>query len=154
MADGLENTHFPRLEDRLLVIYDGHCGFCNRSIRWFLVRDRRDRLRFAPSESPMVAALLNRHGISTLAPNTILVVESAVESAGSPQERVFSRSDAVIALLRQLGRPWLFVGALLKLIPGPIRNLGYTVVARLRYRIAGRFETCPLPTAEERRHFL
>ena len=154
MANGIENTDFPGLNGRLLVVYDGHCGFCNRSIRWFLVRDLHDRLRFAPSESPMVAALLNRHGINALAPNTILVVESAAEYAGSSQERVFSRSSAVIALLEQLGAPWPFAAVLLKLIPSPIRNLGYTVVARLRYRIAGRFETCPLPTAEERRHFL
>jgi predicted DCC family thiol-disulfide oxidoreductase YuxK len=150
MAEPIENTDFPGLEGRLLVVYDGHCGFCNRSIRWFLVRDRHDKLRFAPSESPMVAALLNRHGINALAPNTILVVESA----DSPQERVFSRSGAVIALLQHLGAPWPFAAALLKLIPSFIRDLGYTIVARLRYRIAGRFETCPLPTAEERRHFL
>src|SRR6202041_3257989 len=103
-----ENTDFPGLDGRLLVIYDGHCGFCNRSIRWFLARDRRDRLRFAPSESPMVAALLDRHGISALAPNTILVAESA----GSSQERVFSRSGAIIAQLQQLGTPWPFAAAL------------------------------------------
>jgi predicted DCC family thiol-disulfide oxidoreductase YuxK len=156
--EDFENADFPRLlpgledslADRLLVVYDGHCGFCNRSVRWFLARDRNDRLRFAPSESPMVAELLNRNGINALAPNTMLVVESP----GGQQERVLGRSDGVVLLLRELGGQWRLSAALLQLIPRSARNFGYTVVARLRYRIAGRFDTCPLPTAEERRHFL
>jgi predicted DCC family thiol-disulfide oxidoreductase YuxK len=53
---------FEELGGRLLVIFDGQCGFCNRSVRWFLRRDRRDRLRFVASDSPKVAELLARHG--------------------------------------------------------------------------------------------
>lgn len=153
-SESVDNAGFAKLgehlEDRLLVVYDGHCGFCNRSVRWFLVRDRRDRLRFAPSEAPMVAGLLSRQGLSVLAPNTIVVAEDA----GGPRERVFSRSEAVIVLLRQLGPPWPLAAALLRVIPRSGRDFGYTVVARPRYRIAGRFAACPIPTAEERRHFL
>ncbi len=146
--------------DRLLVIFDGHCGLCNRSIRWFLVRDCRDRLRFVASESPSVAALLARHGLVVQAasaapaaaagPGSILVVRDA----GRTTECMFDRSDAVLALLAQLPSPWPAAAALLRWVPRPLRNLGYRLVARWRYRLWGRLESCPIPTAQERERFL
>ena len=104
MTDGL------RIGGRLLVVFDGRCGFCNRAVRWFLRRDRGDRLRFVASESEKVAALLKRHGIETevsgAGPGTILVVEDA----DGPGEKLLDRSDAVVAMLRELPGPWPAVG--------------------------------------------
>jgi len=51
-----------QIGDRLLVVFDGHCGLCNRSVRWLIQRDRRDRLRFTASDSAKVAGLLARQG--------------------------------------------------------------------------------------------
>ena len=89
---------------RLLVIFDGHCGLCNHSVRWFLRRDRRDRLRFAPSEMPVVAAMLARHRIDALstAPNSMF----AVRDPGGPAERLLARSDGVLTVLAELPQPW------------------------------------------------
>jgi len=144
------------LGGRLLVIFDGHCGLCNRAVHWFLVRDRRDRLRFVASESPKVAALLARHGMGTPgsesnAPlNTILVVLDPA----SPAERVLVRSEAALALLAELPGPWPAIAVALGWIPRPVRDLGYRLIARWRYRIWGRFDVCPVPTAAERERFL
>jgi predicted DCC family thiol-disulfide oxidoreductase YuxK len=139
---------------RLLVIFDGHCGFCNRAVRWFLRRDRQDRLRFVPSESPKVAALLIRHGLDATAgafgPSTILVVRDPESKA----ERVLVRSDAVLAMLGELPRPWPGVAVVLSWIPRPIRDFAYRLVAHLRYRLWGRLDACPIPTLEERSRFL
>ena len=152
-------SELSKIGDRLLVIFDGHCGFCNRSIRWFLRRDRLDRLRFIPSESPKVADLFARRrisetkdglGSSRFAPSTILVVTNP----DAPVEQVLVRSDAAIAMLRQLPSPWPAVAAVLGWVPRPLRDLGYGLVARYRYRIWGRLETCPIPTARERERFL
>jgi predicted DCC family thiol-disulfide oxidoreductase YuxK len=152
-------SDFENLGDRLLVIFDGHCGFCNRSVRWFLTRDRNDRLRFVASESPKVAAILARHKITqsdrglgspTLAPSTVLVVSDLQ----GPAEQVLVRSDAAIAMLRELPRPWPAIAAIFRIVPRPLRDLGYRLVARFRYRIWGRLETCPIPTAQERIRFL
>ena len=145
---------FDELEGRALVVFDGHCELCNRSVRWLLRRDQGDQLRFAASESERVAELLARHGLEAAdafeGPGTILVVWDA----GGPAEQVLTRSDAVAALLLQLPGPWPAVGSILKLIPRPLRELGYRIVARWRYRIWGRLESCPLPTAAERGWFL
>lgn len=144
----------PESSPRLLVVFDGRCGLCHRSVRWLARRDRRDRLRFAPSESPRAADLLARHGAgapdSASGPGTILVVQGF----GGAEERVLVRSDAVLALLAELPWPWPGMAALLAWIPRPLRDLVYRCVARCRYRIWGRLESCPLPTPEERERFL
>ncbi len=147
-------SDLEELGGRLLVIFDGHCGLCNRSVRWLLARDRRDRLRFVASGSPRVAGLLTRHGFSAAdtpsSPGTILVVRAA----GSPWEQVLIRSDAVAALLAELPRPWPAAAIVLRCIPRLLRDLGYRLIARWRYRIWGRLANCPLPMPAEQGRFL
>jgi predicted DCC family thiol-disulfide oxidoreductase YuxK len=147
-------TNRIELGDRLLVIFDGHCGFCNKSVRWFLSRDSQARLRFAASQSPQVAALLARHDFAPAdleaGPDTILVVRDA----NGPNERVLIRSEAALAMLHELPSPWPAVGRILNWIPRPVRDFGYRLIARWRYRIWGRLDSCPLPTPEERGRFL
>jgi len=60
----------------------------------------------------------------------------------------------MLTLLRELPSPWPAAAAALRLVPRPLRALGYRLVARWRYRIWGRLESCPLPTTEERERFL
>ena len=139
---------------RLLVIFDGRCGFCNRSVRWLLRRDRFDRLRFVPFESPKVTGLLALHGfadpVTRANPNTVLVVRNS----GGPREHMLAGSDAWLALLAEFPGPWPAISAALRRIPRPLRDLGYRLVARMRYRIGGRLESCPVPTPAERARFL
>jgi len=140
-------TEPDSIGDRLLVVFDGLCGLCDRSVRWFLARDRNDRLRFAPSDAPAAAALLTRHGFDAAGvatgPSTIVVAQEA----GGTAERLLTRSDAVLAILSQLPFPWPAVSAVLHWIPRPMRDLAYRLVARFRYRVWGRVKSCPVPTA-------
>jgi predicted DCC family thiol-disulfide oxidoreductase YuxK len=137
---------------RLLIVFDGECGFCNRSIRWLLRQDRRDRLRFVPFQSVTAGGLLARNGIEALEADggSILVVRGFDETT----ESVLTRSDAVLTALKELPQPWPAVAGAMRNIPKAIRDWGYGVVARWRHQISGRLERCPLPTAEERRRFL
>ncbi len=147
-----------RLKDRLLVVFDGECGFCNRGIRWLLRRDGHDRLRFAPSSDEAVRALLANHGFRPAvrdgdakpAPDTILVLRKV----GTPVEELLVRSNAILACLRVLPQPWPALAAMLRLVPRPVRESAYRFMASNRYRVAGRYASCPIPTAEERTHFL
>lgn len=139
---------------RVLCLFDGQCGLCNRTVRWLLRCDRRNRLRFAPIASPQAAELLKRHGYATpdqaLEANTIF----ALRQRSGSSEALLMRSDAVAALLAELPRPWPAVAFVLRSIPRPVRDWGYRLIARERYRIGGRQEICPLPTAKESRRFL
>ncbi|MGD0733794.1 MAG: DCC1-like thiol-disulfide oxidoreductase family protein [Terracidiphilus sp.] len=139
------------LGGRVLVIFDGHCGLCNRSVRWLLRRDKRDRMRFVASESPKVAGLLARlWGAGTVLPDSIVVVRDV----GGADERALVRSQATLALLGELPRPWPWVAAGLRWIPRVVRDGIYRLIARWRFRIWGRLDSCPLPTAEERGRIL
>lgn len=147
--DGLSNA-----ATKLLVVYDGRCGFCNGAVRWLLKRDRHDRLRFVAFESPSITELLEQHGIAGAQvrsnPDTMLVVRDA----GGPQERVWTRSDAWAIVLQSLPGTWPAVGRMFGWIPRWLRDLGYRFVARARYLLAGRLESCPLPSPAERARFL
>jgi predicted DCC family thiol-disulfide oxidoreductase YuxK len=141
------------LGGRLLVVFDGHCGFCNGWVRWLLRRDRHDRLRFAASSSPAVAPLLAQHaellepgGV----PSTMLAFRNPLEAGEQP----LTRFAATLALLRELPRPWPAVAAALRWIPSFLSDPLYRMVARWRYRIWGRLESCPIPAAEDRARFL
>jgi len=150
----LSVTSLINIGDRLLVIFDGHCAFCNRSVRWLLAHDRNDRLRFAPSESPKLAALLARHGFQAPAEAAALGTILAVRNTGAAAETVLGHSDAVLALLHELPQPWPGIGSALGWIPRTVRDLGYRLIARSRNHIWGRLESCPVPTPEERERFL
>lgn len=147
-----------RLQNRLLVVFDGECGFCNGAIRWLLKRDHGDRLRFAPSSDPAVAEILASHGYAPAAnlqkpedaTDTVLVLREV----GTPVEDLLVRSNAILACLRALPQPWRLWASLLRLFPRPIRESAYRFVAANRYRVAGRYAVCPMPTSAERAHFL
>jgi predicted DCC family thiol-disulfide oxidoreductase YuxK len=136
-----------------LMLYDGLCGFCNWSVRWVIKRDRRDRFRFAPQQSALAKAALARHGIdtqATLAANTVYLVLGY----DLPGEQLLCRSDVTVQVLRLLGGGWEILGRLLGAVPRFFRDGVYTLVARIRFRIAGRYNSCPLPSVAERAKFL
>jgi len=136
-----------------LIIYDGLCGFCDRSVRWVIRRDRRDRFRFAPQQSTLAGAVLARH----LVDREALLADNSVYLAldyDSPRERLLARSDVTVNILLRLGGGWPVAGRLLQAVPKFLRDRAYTLVARNRFRIGARYKTCPLPSAAERAKFL
>jgi predicted DCC family thiol-disulfide oxidoreductase YuxK len=147
-------SEFKDIGDRLLVIFDGRCGLCNRSVRWFLTRDRNDRMRFIPSDAPAAAGLLARYGLASSAAEGNVGTILVVVFPDTPSERLLVRSAAVLVLLAQLPKPWPTVATILGWIPRRIRDLGYRLVARFRYRLFGRLDACPIPTAWEQNRFL
>jgi predicted DCC family thiol-disulfide oxidoreductase YuxK len=152
-----------------IFLYDGVCGLCNGLVQFILRRDPDGIFRFAALQSSFATQVLARHGINSADLDTVYVVvnyasandqkqfipNSEVQSTQSqPAESLLSRSDAIIFVLGQLGGWWSFVRTILRVIPRFIRNWGYNLIAHTRYRIFGRYDTCPLPTPESRSRFL
>jgi predicted DCC family thiol-disulfide oxidoreductase YuxK len=133
-----------------ILLYDGICGLCNRVNQFVLRHDRNGIFRFSALQSPLAARILARHGESPQVLDTFyLVMDYEV-----PGERLTARSDATVLVLKMLGGPWRMAGILLECLPRCLRDWAYRLIARSRYRLFGRFDTCMLPCAEHRERFL
>ncbi len=133
-----------------VILYDGVCGFCNRMVQFVLKRDRGDRFRFAPLQSEFARKLLEKHRRDDVALESLCLVSDF----GQPDERVLTRSTASLGILRELGGFWRVLSACFLVVPRPARDWAYRVVARHRYRIFGKYDTCPWPKPQDRHKFL
>jgi len=133
-----------------ILLYDGVCGLCNRLTRFILRHDRNAVFQFASLQSPFAARILARHGAHPADLDTVYVVVNYNEA----DESLLPRTEAIRFLLNQLGGFWRFVGRILAPLPRPFRDWTYRMIARNRYRIFGRYDSCPLPREEARSRFL
>jgi predicted DCC family thiol-disulfide oxidoreductase YuxK len=130
-------------DDAPIIYFDGVCGLCNRSVDRVMAWDREQVFRFAPLQGETAAARLS--------PEDTRNLDSLVVQVDG---KTYHRSSAVVRILWRLGGVAGLFGTLLWLIPRPLRDLGYRVVATNRYRMFGKKETCRMPTPEERARFL
>jgi predicted DCC family thiol-disulfide oxidoreductase YuxK len=137
------------IQGRALLLYDGVCALCNGVVQFLMKRDQLDRFRYAPLQSALGREVLSRFGIHAF-PDGVMLLTDAL----TPSERLFQRSDAVAKGMQLLSAPWRVLGRLLKLTPRPLRDWGYSIVARLRYRLFGRYDTCPIPPPDQRNRLL
>lgn len=125
-------------------MFDGLCNLCTGSVRFILRHEKSPALRFAPLQSPAGARLMRGFGLDPEDAKTFVLIEGGT---------AYVRSDAAIRLaayLRGAGR----LLALLRLVPRPLRNWFYDVVARNRYRWFGRRDACMAPGAELAARFI
>jgi predicted DCC family thiol-disulfide oxidoreductase YuxK len=132
-----------------IVLYDGVCVLCNRLTQFLLKHDTHDRLRFGSLQSEFATTVLRRHGIDASDLDTVCVVLNY----GEPNEQVFKRSDAILHLGQVLGGVWR-IGAWARILPRSLRDVFYKLIARNRYRMFGKYETCMLPEPQHRKKFL
>ena len=140
-----------------ILLYDGVCGFCNRTVRYILKRDRQKVFRFASLQSELARGILTKHGASPSDLDTFYVVldfNVGLQDNIPPNEKLLARSDAVIFVLREIGGVSRWAGNAFRLVNRGLRDWIYNVIARRRYRFFGRYETCPLPDPETRDRFL
>jgi predicted DCC family thiol-disulfide oxidoreductase YuxK len=133
-----------------LLLYDGVCGLCNRMVQYVLKNDREDVFRFASLQGEVAGRILRRHDRYPASLDTVYLVVGFEESG----ERLLSRSEAVFYVLQQLGGTKLLIARLFRLLPLFVLDFLYDLVARYRYRIFGKHETCPVPNPQTRSKFV
>lgn len=131
-----------------ILLYDGLCGFCDGVVQFILKHDRRGTIRFAALQGRFAAGVFSRHPEVAGIDSMILV-----ESPDTPDERVYARSEGALRVARHLGGAWQ-TALVLRVIPRFIRDAAYDGFARIRYRVFGRYTSCPLPSADQRARFL
>ncbi len=126
-----------------VILFDGTCAFCERSVRFIASRDS-GYFRFGASQNPEGQALLAGHGTSREAARSIILIEDG---------EIFLRSTAVLKIARHMTAPWRWAAVFLY-VPLPIRDAVYRVVAAVRHRIAGQSNACEIPPPEIRQRLI
>jgi len=122
-----------------VILFDGTCAFCERSVRLIATRDN-GYFQFGASQNPEGRALLEQFGTSREATRSIILIEG---------ERIYLRSDAVLRIAARMRAPWKYAAVFLW-VPRPIRDRMYNFVAAVRMRIAGPSNACEIPPPEIR----
>jgi predicted DCC family thiol-disulfide oxidoreductase YuxK len=132
-----------------VLLYDGVCGFCNKSVQVILDRDRRGEMRFAALQSDYGKGVLSRHPELENVDSLVYVQRQP----GTGDERVFIRSDAALRVASYLGGAWKLL-LVFRVIPRPVRDFFYDLFARYRYKLFGKHDSCMLPSPDVRSRFL
>jgi predicted DCC family thiol-disulfide oxidoreductase YuxK len=127
-----------------LILFDGVCNFCNAAVQMVIEIDRQKVFKFAPIQSELGQQLYHQHGLDTSDIQTLMLVD---------EDKVWTKSDAVLEVLSRLDGGWQLLGAF-KAMPQPIRDWAYSEFARQRFVLFGRRETCLIPTPELRERFM
>jgi len=132
----------------MLVLYDGVCGLCNTVVAWLVKHDTSGVLYYAPLGGTTSTEVLDHHPEVPDGLDSIIFVERL-----DGVERLFWRSRASFRICGHLSAPWCWV-AKLSIFPACLTDVAYRLVARLRYRIWGKLDTCRIPTPSEAERFL
>ncbi len=138
----------PRDAGPHLLLYDGACGLCNRIVQAVLARDRSGMFHFASLQSPAATRFASRFGAE---PDMSTFV--VVSNYRTPQSAWLTKGRAAVFVLTAFGGPWK-LAALLGLLPSPLLDRIYDVIARNRHRLFPPVERCLVPPPEYRSRFL
>src|SRR5690625_2033773 len=114
-----------------IILFDGDCQFCNYNVLFVLKRDKRNRFKFCSLQSETALSLLDKHHISK-EENSLLLIEN---------DNVYSKSTAALRISRHLTFPWKILYSFI-IIPKPIRDFVYTIIANNRYKIFKQNNRC------------
>jgi predicted DCC family thiol-disulfide oxidoreductase YuxK len=132
------------MDERPIVLFDGVCNLCNRSVQFIIKKDKKKQFRFASLQGNAGQELLKKFKLPADNFNSFILIEG---------DHIYTRSTAVLQMLRKLGGSWkLFYGFII--VPKFIRNAVYNWIARNRYKWYGKREKCMIPTPELKERFL
>jgi predicted DCC family thiol-disulfide oxidoreductase YuxK len=137
------------MSDGPVLLYDGLCGFCDGTVQFILRHDRKKTLRFATLQGDYARDVFARHPELAGVDSLVLVEPDPVTKT----EKVYYRSNAALAVARYLGGAWHIARAT-AIVPRFLRDLAYDGFARIRYRVFGRYDSCPIPTPDQRIRFI
>ena len=127
-----------------ILLFDGECNLCNGAVQFVLTHEQDNRIRFASLQSATGQQLLEQFGLPTRTYESFVLVDG---------DRFFTESTAALRVTRYLKGGWKWLYAFI-VVPKPIRDWVYRLVARNRYRWFGRQDSCWLPTPEFSERFL
>lgn len=129
---------------RDVIVFDGECVLCSGFSRFIMTHDRAERFHFVIAQSDLGTKMYQTLGLPISDFETNLVIVDG---------GIYEKLDAFAAAMRALGGIWALL-AVCRFLPGPLKNGFYAIIARNRYALFGRQDTCMLPDAAVRARFL
>ena len=127
-----------------IVLFDGVCHLCDGAVRFILKRGKSSLLRFAPLQSEVGKNFLRKYGYPENYLGGLIYIK---------KNRAYDRSSACLYIAGKLKFPWNII-ILFLVVPKPLRDLIYGIIASMRYRLFGKKESCSLPQGESLDRFL
>jgi len=126
-----------------IVIFDGVCNFCNSLVNMIIAHDAHGRFYFSPEQSSFATRLMEQYELDNIALDTFVLIH---------KQTAYIRSSAALEVCKILGGKWSWF-ALFGIIPAPLRDFFYKLIARNRYRLFGKKDLCMVPTEELQARF-
>ena len=127
----------------VILFYDGHCALCNGAVSWILRWDERQRFHFAALQSETGERFINANPEFRKIDSIIL----------KDHERIYTHSSAVLRVVHITGGLWRLF-EIFWIVPKFLRDWIYRGIAKVRYRIFGKYDACPMPPVKWRDRFL
>lgn len=132
------------MRNHAVVLFDGVCNLCTWSVQFIIRRDPKGYFKFGAMQSEAGRKLLKNHRIRSETGDTIILIEGS---------RYFTKSDAALRIANWLSGFWRIL-RVLAIIPRPMRNWCYDIIAKNRYRWFGKAKTCMVPSVENLNRFI
>jgi predicted DCC family thiol-disulfide oxidoreductase YuxK len=131
-------------DNQPVILFDGICNLCNRSVQFVLRHDKKKRFLFSSLQSTTGNAYLKQFTLPEADFHSFILVEG---------NNYTTQSTAALRVLKLLGNGWALFYAFI-IVPKFIRDVVYRFIAKNRYRWFGKRESCWLPTTALKNRFL
>jgi predicted DCC family thiol-disulfide oxidoreductase YuxK len=127
-----------------ILLFDGVCNLCSKTVQFIIRKDPKAKFRFASLQSQSGQLLLTQLGLLPDTFNSLIYIRD---------KRFYLKSTAVLKVLQELSGGWRLLFCLI-ILPRFIRDFVYDFIAKRRYFIFGKSETCWIPSQEYLDRFL
>ncbi len=132
------------MAEKSIIMFDGVCNLCNGFVNFLIPRDTKKNFLFGSLQSAKVKTILQPHNVSITDLSTVILLED---------NQLYTQSTAVLKIFRKMSGGWpLLYGFIV--VPKPVRDFVYNLVAKNRYKLFGKKDTCMLPTPELKAKFV
>lgn len=133
-----------KLNQYQIILFDGVCNFCNASINFIIDHDPEKHFKFAPLQSDFGQKTLLRFNKNTEDFDSVILLKN---------NQLYQKSEAALEITKHLSGFWKYL-AIFKILPTFVLNFFYDIIAKNRYQIFGKSDTCRMPTPDLKERFL
>ena len=132
-------------ENKKIILFDGVCNLCDKSVQFIIKHDKKDVFRFVALQSDLGKKIIKHIGIDTTKTDSIILYQ--------PGMAYFYKAEAALKITKELGGIYIVL-SLFSVLPNSLSNLVYDWIAKNRYKWYGKKDECMIPSPEMKAKFL